>query len=298
MNRLFLSICSILFLFFSVSKAQATSIDLILVGYEDEKDYEDNPTCKLEFTFGNNSWGTLYGLSIETEVYDDRGDKMDDYGFSSKIEAFELFSDIKSIKVGNAATFKSLHLKGKCQYVQDIYLKKVEPEKCNIRMMPEEADCLTIVNPVSRIDHVNLINEFSSVQSSNSVSESNTTNESSIEPLYYASEFDVFDDLIYDGDVSIKKTLGTNTGREIQIDDLYIWSFDDTKYTKGGTLQLINDDSMGTQSRISCVVDAKTGDEFMVNRVRQSLQIIGRIKSYDDFSGLIIEPCIVLNSIQ
>ena len=136
------------------------------------------------------------------------------------------------------------------------------------------------------------------MQTSNSASESNTSNESAIEPLYFASEFDVFNDLIYELDISIKKTLGTNIGREIQIDDIYIWSFNDTKYTKGGTLQLINDDSMGTDSRISCVVDAKTGDEFMVNRVRQSLQIIGRIKSYDDFSGLIIEPCTVLNSIQ
>lgn len=292
------AIFSIFFLLFGISNIQATSIDLVLVGYEDEKDYEDNPTCKLEFTFGNNSWGTLYGLSIETEVYDDRGDKMDDYGFNSKIEAFELFSDIKSIKVGNAATFKSLHLKGKCQYVQDIFLKEVKPEKCNIRMMPEDADCLTIVNPISRIDHVNLINEFSTVQASGSVKENNVTNESAIEPLYYASEYDIFDGLIYDGDISIKKTLGTSTGREIQIDDLYIWSYDDAKYIKGGTLQLINDDSMGTQARISCIVDAKTGDEFMVNRVRQSLQIIGRIKSYDDYSGLTIEPCVVLNNIQ
>jgi len=298
MKYFFYAIFSIFFLSFGISNIQATSIDLVLVGYEDDKDYEDNPTCKLEFTFGNNSWGTLYGLSIETEVYDDRGDKMDDYGFNSKIEAFELFSDIKSIKVGNAATFKSLHLKGKCQYIQDIFLKEVKPEKCNIRMMPEEADCLTIVNPISRIDHVNLINEFSTVQASGSVGENNVTNESAIEPLYYASGFDLFDDLIYDGDISIKKILGTSTGREIQIDDLYIWSYDDTKYIKGGSLQLINDDSMGTQSRISCIVDAKTGDEFMVNRVRQSLQIIGRIKSYDDYSGLTIEPCTVLNNIQ
>lgn len=298
MKYFFYAIFSIFFLLFGISNIQATSIDLVLVGYEDEKDYEDNPTCKLEFTFGNNSWGTLYGLSIETEVYDDRGDKMDDYGFSSKIEAFELFSDIKSIKVGNAATFKSLHLKGKCQYVQDIFLKEVKPEKCNIRMMPEDADCLTIVNPISRIDHVNLINEFSTVQASGSVGENNVTNESAVEPLYYASEYDIFDGLIYNGDMSIKKILGTSTGKEIQIDDLYIWSYDDSKYIKGGTLQLINDDSMGTQARISCIVDAKTGDEFMVNRVRQSLQIIGRIKSYDDYSGLTIEPCIVLNAIE
>jgi len=193
---------------------------------------------------------------------------------------------------------KSLHLKGKCQYVQDIFLKEVKPEKCNIRMMPEDADCLTIVNPISRIDHVNLINEFSTVQASGSVGENNVTNESAVEPLYYASEYDIFDGLIYNGDMSIKKILGTSTGKEIQIDDLYIWSYDDSKYIKGGTLQLINDDSMGTQARISCIVDAKTGDEFMVNRVRQSLQIIGRIKSYDDYSGLTIEPCIVLNAIE
>lgn len=292
------TILLISFIMFYSALAFSNSIDVVLVGYEDKKDYEDNPTCELEFTFNNNSWGTLYQIEIETNVLDDRGDKVDDYGFSDKIKAFELFSDINNIKVGNSATFKSLHLDGKCQYLKDIYLTEVKPEKCNIRMMPEDGDCLKIINPISRIDHINLINEFSNVAFTDSSSSTTTSNSSSIEPLYFAVDVDMMGDLMYDQDPAIKKLLGTNIGREIVIDDLYIWSYQDDRYIKGGPLELWSDDSMGSDTRISCAVSPEVGDKFMVNRMRQSLQISGRIKSYDDYSGLLIEPCNVLNTIQ
>lgn len=296
-HRLLLLIYSLFYLFLVVPQTQALSIDVILLGYEDDvKNYKDTSTCELEFTFVNNSWGTLYGLSIETEVFDDRGDKMEEYAFKGNIEAYELFSSTKSIKLGNAATFKSLELEGKCKYVKDIYLKEVKPEECNIRMMPEDADCLTIINAVSKIDHVNMINEFSVFQTSSPVGESGITNESSIKPIYFASGSDFIRQLVSDN--LLKKTLGTNTGKEIQIDDLYIESYEDNKFIKGGTLTLIGNEELGTDGRISCVVDSKTGDEFMVSKKRQSIQLTGIIKSYDDLSGLIIEPCIILSNID
>ena len=96
----------------------------------------------------------------------------------------------------------------------------------------------------------------------------------------------------------LKKTLGTNTGKEIQIDDLFIESYKDNKFIKGGTLTLIGNEIFGTNGRISCVVDSKTGDEFMVSKKKQSIQLTGIIKSYDDLSGLIIEPCIILSNID
>ena len=295
-HRLLLLIYSLFYLFLVVPQTQALSIDVILLGYEDVEHYDDKSTCKLEFTIVNNSWGTLYGLTIETEVFDDRGDKMEDYAYQGNIKAFKYYSSNESIKLGNAATNKSLELRGKCKYVKDIYLKEVKPKECSIRMMPEDADCLTIINAVSKIDHINMINEFSVFQTSSPVGESGITNESSIKPIYFASGDDFIRQLVSDN--LLKKTLGTNTGKEIQIDDLFIESYEDNKFIKGGTLTLIGNELFGTNGRISCVVDSKTGDEFMVSKKRQSIQLTGIIKSYDDLSGLIIEPCIILSNIE
>ena len=150
-------ILTILFLLTS-SAVYAVSIDVRLISYEDKEDWDGNPTCEMEFTVVNNSWGTMYGLGISTESYDDRGDKLEDYAFSSKIDAFGgLFSSTDSILLGNSSTSKSLHLKGKCQYVSEIFMTKVKPRNCNIRMMPEDGDCLAIINQASDIDHIKLI---------------------------------------------------------------------------------------------------------------------------------------------
>jgi len=129
-----------------------------LISYEDKKDYEEKPYCEMEFTFTNNSFGTLYEMNIETESFDDRGDKLDDYGFNSKIKAFgDFWSMEEEMKLGNSATSKSLSLKTKCQYVQDIYITEVKDKYCNIRMLPEETNCLDLVVPNSKIDHINLL---------------------------------------------------------------------------------------------------------------------------------------------
>lgn len=129
-----------------------------LISYEDKKDYEEKPYCEMEFTFTNNSFGTLYQMDIETESFDDRGDKLDDYAFNSKIKAFgDFWSMEEEIKIGNSATSKSLSLKTKCQYVKDIYMTEVKDKYCNIRMLPEETNCLALVVPNSKIDHINLL---------------------------------------------------------------------------------------------------------------------------------------------
>ena len=279
--------------FVFLTNLSANTIDVVLVGYEERNDYNDNPLCKLEFAFGNNSWGTMYDLSIDTTTFDDRGDKMKEYTYS-EIIAFDSWSNSKrSVAVGEAHTSKSLEIEGKCKYIKDIYLKEVKPEKCNIRMMPEGADCLTIINPISRIDHINLINEFSTVASIDATNPG-------LEPLYYPSLYDLMGELYVPGgdDPIMKKTLGTNIGREIKIDDLYVWGYNSTRYMAGGPLELWTDDSMGADSRVTCAIKPALGDKFMINKLRQSLQIEGRIKSYNDYEGLIIEPCEVLNELQ
>tara|TARA_B100001059_G_C17675439_1_gene496774 strand:- start:87 stop:890 length:804 start_codon:yes stop_codon:yes gene_type:complete len=128
-----------------------------LISYEDKQDYEDKPVCEIEFTFTNNSFGTMYDYRISTETFDDRGDKMDEYALDDKIDAFgDFWSFDEDIKLENSATSKSLQLKGKCSYIQDIYMTEVKNRYCNIRMLPDGFDCLSLVKPVSKIDHINL----------------------------------------------------------------------------------------------------------------------------------------------
>ena len=155
-NKIFIFI----FLSFSIVfalPALSQSINVELISYT-EKESSGKYRCQLEFTYTNQSWGTMYGLKINTEVHDDRGDKMEYFAFGKYIDPFAgIFSKIDSIKVGNSATSKSLHLKGKCKYVTIIKMTEVKPHHCNIRMMPEEANCLDIITASSKIDHIKLI---------------------------------------------------------------------------------------------------------------------------------------------
>ena len=154
--KLILLITSLL-TFFSFP-ALSENINLELIAYEDKKDFQEKDTCELEFTFTNNAWGTIYDLGIDTESYDDRGSKIDGNIFSQKITPFAIiFGDVTSIRKGNTATAKSLTLDSKCKYIETIYMTKVEQKNCNIRMMPEDANCLDIITASSKINHIKIV---------------------------------------------------------------------------------------------------------------------------------------------
>ena len=154
--KLILLITSLL-TFFSFP-ALSENINLELIAYEDKKDFQGKDTCELEFTFTNNAWGTIYDLGIDTESYDDRESKIDGNIFSQKITPFAIiFGDVTSIRKGNTATAKSLTLDSKCKYIETIYMTKVEQKNCNIRMMPEDANCLDIITASSKINHIKIV---------------------------------------------------------------------------------------------------------------------------------------------
>ena len=159
MNKIGSFFSILFFSFFTVFAlpALSESINIELISYEDKKDFQEKDACELEFTFTNNAWGTIYGLSIDTESYDDRESKIDGNMFTQKITPFAIiFGDVTSIKKGNTATAKSLTLDSKCKYIEIVYMTKVKPQNCNIRMMPEEANCLDIITASSKIDHIKL----------------------------------------------------------------------------------------------------------------------------------------------
>ena len=153
-----ITVFAILILF--TSSVYSKNINVELISYEEKEDILEKGkyNCQLEFTFTNNSWGTMYALKINTDSFDDRDDKMDDYAFGKYINPFAgIFSDVSKIEIGNSATSKSLHLKGKCKYIAVINMTEVKPNHCNIRMMPEDGNCLDIITASSKIDHIKLI---------------------------------------------------------------------------------------------------------------------------------------------
>ena len=93
------------------------------------------------------------------------------------------------------------------------------------------------------------------------------------------------------GDPLWKKKLNTSIGDRITIEDYYFWSYDDTQWMSGGKLHLINDDSLGTSTRVVCSVDSKTGDDIVSIGKRMSVKVDGIIAKYNDSGGLRIDPC-------
>ena len=89
----------------------------------------------------------------------------------------------------------------------------------------------------------------------------------------------------------MKKELNMARGEEILVKDVHIWSYDDDDWMNGGQLHLINDDSMGTFSRITCSISPDAGDEFMQDPKRRSVSMRGTLQGYSDRSGITISPC-------
>jgi hypothetical protein len=89
----------------------------------------------------------------------------------------------------------------------------------------------------------------------------------------------------------LKKKLNTNKGKTIRFNDVFVWSYNDDRWMNGGPLELINDDSMGTQTRVTCAISASAGDVFMENPKRQSVSMTGTLVGYTDYGGTMIEPC-------
>jgi len=142
---------AILFSFISsISIANTPSITVDLLSYEQEDDH-----CALTYSILNNSWGTMYGIRISTEAYDDRDTKLDDYLFGGTINPFAgWWDELVSIPLGSQTTGSDLKYKGTCKYMGTINALKVDSSDCNIRMMPEQARCFDIIKFNSKIDHI------------------------------------------------------------------------------------------------------------------------------------------------
>ena len=133
------------------------SISIELLSYEQKiNSFDETPYCEISYIITNNSWGTLYGIRIETEAYDDRGTKLDGHGLGGKfIDPFSGWFDTQVlIRKGDMKQLNNLEYSGQCKYLQVINAIEAAPEDCNVRMMPEEGSCYDILSLRSNIDHI------------------------------------------------------------------------------------------------------------------------------------------------
>ena len=133
------------------------SISIELLSYEQKvNSFDDVPYCEISYIITNNSWGTLYGIRVETEAYDDRGTKLDDYGLGGKfIDPFSGWFDSQVlIRKGDMKQLNNLEYSGMCNFIKTINAIDVAPEDCNARMMPEDGSCFDVLTLGSSIDHI------------------------------------------------------------------------------------------------------------------------------------------------
>ena len=133
------------------------SITIELLSYEQKvSSLDDVPYCEISYAITNNSWGTLYGIRVETEAYDDRGTKLDYYGLGGKyIDPFSGWFDSQVlIRKGDMKQLNNLEYFGKCDFIATINATEVAPEDCNARMMPEDGSCFNVLTLRSSIDHI------------------------------------------------------------------------------------------------------------------------------------------------
>ena len=142
-----------LFLCFNVN---ASEIVIDITGSKERQDYSGKDICELQYSITNNSFGTVYYLSVSVDGWDDRGDKLDEV-LSSSFTNGGGFRGKTPIAVGTSLDFTmDTGFKSKCQYVAEVKVTGIKPEYCNIRMMPENASCEEIVKVKSSVANITI----------------------------------------------------------------------------------------------------------------------------------------------
>jgi hypothetical protein len=156
MNKIIKSTLVVLLFFTSsIAIANTHAISVELLSYEQKEDH-----CALTYSISNNSWGTMYGIRIKTEAFDDRDTVLKGHAFGTAMNPFAGFWDtLVSIPKGGKTTSSDLKYKGQCKFIGTINVLGIDVNDCNIRMMPEEAKCSDIVEYKSNIDHITLRNK-------------------------------------------------------------------------------------------------------------------------------------------
>lgn len=120
--------------------AFANEVVIELTGKVERESLGDK-LCDLEFNLTNNSFGTLYEISIPIDGWDDRGEKFDELLAFTMKNSNGGWGDKTPVAKSATVSFKGGSFKGSCKWLDKIKIGKLDNDDCNIRMMPEEVNC-------------------------------------------------------------------------------------------------------------------------------------------------------------
>lgn len=108
---------------------------------------------ELVYDITNNATGMLHCLSVPVDAWDDRGDKYDEFLFSA-IENGDGLSSATAVPLGSTARCTMDNgFKERCEYLTRIEISDIQPQRCNIRMLPGNADWNSIVSTSSAVEN-------------------------------------------------------------------------------------------------------------------------------------------------
>ena len=134
------------------------AIHFDIIGLQDDQNYQGLPVCNLEFSLSNQSTGSIYYVRVKIDVWDDRGDQMEPQFGAIYLSTNEYFSGSDFV-IPRGETVNILQEwgpKGRCKYVAEVAIAGVDPKYCNIRNLPEEANCLEMVRLTSSVESVKI----------------------------------------------------------------------------------------------------------------------------------------------
>jgi peptidoglycan hydrolase-like protein with peptidoglycan-binding domain len=111
--------------------------------------------------------------------------------------------------------------------------------------------------------------------------------------------------VVFDSDVDLiskidpypiqEQNLAQDAGQSILIHNLSIWNIDSSQFVSGnGGVVLRNDNSLGTNSTISCNLTPAASKAFLTfdpDQDRATVEVWGTISEFSEQSGLTIDPC-------
>ncbi|NDW53617.1 hypothetical protein [Aliiroseovarius sp. PrR006] len=87
------------------------------------------------------------------------------------------------------------------------------------------------------------------------------------------------------------KDLASKRGQTIFIEEVYVFFVQDESWINGGNLTIVNDDSLGSVGRVTCVLSPEDGDNFMEKPHKGIYSISGVLDQFSRRSGIKIFPC-------
>ena len=123
------------------------AIQIGFVEFKDKESYSGDRRCEVTFSITNVSApGTIDRIRIKVKAVDDRGREVKAHSMQAHVANKSFFEGYTSIPVGSVySPTEEVWFEEECQYIEGVALVEVKKSECAIRMLPEDANCASMV---------------------------------------------------------------------------------------------------------------------------------------------------------